>query len=217
MKKILGLLVVSTGLLAGCANNVWVKPGSGVNDFNVDSGQCNAQSYSVPFANVYQQAAVQNQCMQGKGWALRDKNAHEASVASVDSSWKSVKAKLAAETNALCNDPAYKLIYLKTSCLSSDITLEQMTDGSKITAQQKVPFIELRKILSSKSTAFFESAKNIHGASGEKLQSLYLTTLLPETDKNNIDLYAGKITWGEWNQRRKEIGLKFQQASKNIK
>jgi hypothetical protein len=216
MAKILIILAIFIGLF-GCANNVWVKSGAGVNDFNVDSGQCNAQSYSVPFANVYQQAAVQNQCMQGKGWTLRDKNAHEASVASVDSSWQSVKAKHDAETNALCKDPAYKLIYLKTSCLSSDITLEQMTDGSKITAQQKVPFIELRKILSSKATAFFESAKNIHGSSGEKLQSLYLTTLLPETDKNNIDLYAGKITWGEWNQRRKEIGLKFQQASKNIK
>ncbi len=70
----------------GCANNVWVKSGATANDFNVDKAQCNAQTYSVPFASVYQQIAIQNQCMQGKGWTLKDKAGYEATNSAAQSS-----------------------------------------------------------------------------------------------------------------------------------
>lgn len=216
MKRLLILSSLTIGLF-GCANNVWVKPGASVNDFNVDRAQCNAQSYSIPFASIYQQTAVQNECMQGKGWSLRDKVSHEASTASTQSSWQSVLAKFNEDWQARCNDPAYKMYFSKTACLASNISFDQMTDSSKITPQQKTVFLEFKKSADAQFSQYINSIKNIPNAPGEKSASLYQTTLLPETDKNSIDLYSGKITWGEYNQKRKEINAKFLEASKNLR
>ena len=201
----------------GCANNVWVKSGATANDFNVDKAQCNAQAYSIPFANVYQQVAVQNECMQGKGWTLRDKASHEASTSSAQSSWQSVVTKFKDESQARCKDPVYAAYTSKTSCVAADITFEQMADTSRITAQQKTALLAFKKSFDTQISQYLDALKRIPDSPGEKAVTLYQTTLIPETDKNSIDLYSGKITWGEYNQKRKEINSKFTEASKNLK
>jgi hypothetical protein len=64
-------------LIAGCATTqrYWEKPGASVQEFNADSGQCNAQAFGVPGAmyNQIQVAVVYNQCMQGRGWYVVQK------------------------------------------------------------------------------------------------------------------------------------------------
>jgi hypothetical protein len=47
-----------------------MKDGGTQEDFQMDSGQCKAQAYSVPGAPPMQIAIVYNSCMQGKGWRL---------------------------------------------------------------------------------------------------------------------------------------------------
>ncbi len=200
----------------GCANNVWVKQGASANDFNVDRAQCNAQAYSIPFANVYQQAAVQNECLQGKGWTLRDKASHDASNAAAQSSWQSIISKNEADTQARCNDPAFKAYFQKTSCLAKDITFDQMADSSKITPQQKPVLMAVKKSIDAQNGPAFDALKKVPNAPGEKMFSLYQSQQ-PEVDKNALDLYSGKITWGEYNQKRKELAAKLQDAFKSLK
>lgn len=53
--------------LAGCASAPWMKPGVGPGEFNVDSGQCQAQAYSAGAGSAPRQV-IYNACMQGKGW-----------------------------------------------------------------------------------------------------------------------------------------------------
>jgi hypothetical protein len=200
----------------GCANNVWVKPGASVNDFNVDRAQCNAQAYSIPFASVYQQAAVQNECLQGKGWTLRDRASHDAGVASTQSSWQSIMSKNESDSQARCNDPAYKTYYSKTACFTKDITIDQMADASKITPQQKPALIAVKKSLDAQMAQVFISLKQVPNAPGEKMYSIYQSQS-SESDKNILDLYSGKTTWGEYNQKRKELGTKLQESFKNLR
>lgn len=52
-------------LLAGCAST-WVHPSAGTAEFQMDSGQCQAQAYSAPPGTVKQ--LIYESCMQGKGW-----------------------------------------------------------------------------------------------------------------------------------------------------
>ncbi len=57
-------------LLAGCATPDlrWYRDGSTQKEFNVDSGQCRAQAFSVPLGSALQQIIVFEGCMEGKGW-----------------------------------------------------------------------------------------------------------------------------------------------------
>lgn len=213
--KLLTILSLTLGLFA-CANNVWVKPGASVNDFNIDRAQCNAQAYSIPFANVYQQAAVQNECLQGKGWNLRDRASHDAGNSAAQSNWQTVMSKNNADAQARCNDPAYKAYYLKTGCLSTNITIDQMADTSKITPQQKPVLMAVKKGVDAQLAQVYISLKQIPNSPAEKMESLYQSQM-PEADKNFLDLYSGKTTWGEYNQKRKELSVKLQDAFKNLK
>jgi len=215
MKKIL-IVTTLVFTLFGCANNVWVKPGATLSDFNIDKAQCNAQAYSIPFASVYQQVAVQNECMQGKGWTLRDKASNDASNIASQSSWQSVMSKIEAEVKARCDDPANKAYFSKTACLSTNITIDQMADDSKITSQQKPVLMAVKKSLDAQMTKAFDTLKQIPNAPGARIASQYQAQSA-EADKNFLDLYSGKITWGEYNQKRKELGVRLQEGFKNTK
>lgn len=71
MRTALACLLV----LAGCATTetVWNKAGASEQDFNVDTGQCKAQAFSVPGMVPVQVAAVYGSCMQGKGWQAEER------------------------------------------------------------------------------------------------------------------------------------------------
>ncbi len=59
-------------LLGGCASkqSFWEKPGATVQDFNMDRAECNARALSVPGVTLFGLALIQNQCLQGKGWYI---------------------------------------------------------------------------------------------------------------------------------------------------
>jgi len=203
-------------LITGCANNVWVKKGASASEFNMDNAQCNAQAYSIPFASVYQQAIVQNECLQGKGWTLRDRDAHDASSAQAQSSWQSVMSKHDADSLARCKDPAFITYFQKTACYSKDISFEQMADATKITAQQKPVLMGVKKSIDAQNAQLLYALKSIPNAPGEKFASLF-QVFAADTDKNTLDLYTGKITWGDYSQKRKDLASKLQESLKGLR
>jgi hypothetical protein len=56
--------------LTACATKQthWEKYGASSQDFDIDAGQCRAQSFSIPNAPLMQVAIVYSSCMRGKGW-----------------------------------------------------------------------------------------------------------------------------------------------------
>ena len=69
-----GVILAACGLLllGGCASkqSFWEKPGATVQDFNMDRAECNARALSVPGVTMFGLALIQNQCLQGKGWYI---------------------------------------------------------------------------------------------------------------------------------------------------
>lgn len=70
-------------LLVGCATTerVWERPGASQQDFFMDRGQCQAQSFGAPGLNTFQVALIFNSCMQGKGWYTVERPIQQASQA----------------------------------------------------------------------------------------------------------------------------------------
>lgn len=72
MKYVVFLALV----LSGCATpreTYWYKATGSQQSFNQDFGYCRAQAFSVASGNLFQIAMVQNSCMEGRGWELRER------------------------------------------------------------------------------------------------------------------------------------------------
>jgi len=121
--------------------------------------------------------------------------------------------QIAKEQNDMCNNDAFKLIFKKTSCKTDKITLEQLSDKSFISKAEKIVFLKFRTDTNNYNNRTIEviqtSRVRQYNGFGIVLQQVFI-----QTDKSALDLYEGKITWGEFNKIRRE---QFQalQAEKN--
>ena len=213
------VLGVSLFILAGCATPpLWNKPGASEQDFNADKYQCmqgSQQQTSSVYIGPYGGSGSSGQttntplftaCMQAKGWSLQRQNA-EAQAAS-----NSVM-----ETGRKnCATLKYAPYYSKTACLATEITFEQQADTSKISPAAQAIFLELRGAIDANSRQDWDNVRKNGGSLGAKRMDLYYSTAKVQNDKNNLDLYNGTITWGEYNKRRQAIASDFAEAQRKL-
>jgi hypothetical protein len=69
----------------------------------------------------------------------------------------------------------------------------------------------------SKLESEVDAALMRQGPQGAKVIDLQKRTSRIANEQNNLDLYNGKITWGEYNQKRKNIYLELTAAIKKIR
>ena len=114
--------------------------------------------------------------------------------------------KLTQQSNERCVNPEFKPYYDKTPCLASQINFQYVSDTSKITPTQKKVFLAVRagidesqrqRIKVDRETGFGWAADVVEQFS------------IPPNDANNLDLLNGKITWGEYNTKRRDIFNNF--------
>lgn len=117
--------------------------------------------------------------------------------------------QMRANSSAMCNKDELKEYYKKTSCSALEISFEQLADESKITDSQKIALVKQRH-----EVAMIEREQDAvqkqRGEAGQKFIYLANNFLRPANEKNNLDLYNGKITWGDYNKKRKELVLEMQ-------
>jgi len=226
MKKFFNVVLILS--LVGCANNnVWVKDGAGTNEFNSDKYTCMQQSQQqqgVAVVNAYGGAATNgqvtnwnlfNNCMQARGWHTENKDAYQENAqqkqvefnqkrTEIQSAVKVIDEKL----KALCEKSEYKPYFLKTSCSAKDINFEQLADSTKIISEQSTPLIKYRSEVDSLTKEKNDYLRQ-NGTDGDRRWISYLDSIQPDIEKYNLDLYKGIITWGEYNQRRKELTTKL--------
>jgi len=117
---------------------------------------------------------------------------------------KTKLAVLSDQIKALCTNPDYAAYFAKTFCVSTDATLAKMTDKSVINAQQK-------EALNAWSQAYDRLAIEMNqtmrtgNAKDKKMAAYYDNIVFPAAQQNRLNLYDGKITWGEYNRHAKEI------------
>lgn len=206
-------------LLTACAQNLWVKPNAGQGDFEKDRYACLQQSQQqFGFATIdrFGGSAVNSMqtnnslfssCMNSRGWTLKNKDAAQAQIAQNNIKVDITKQRLQQikkKAAAVCARDDLREYYKKTACLPRLMTFEQLADESKITPAQKVTLVKQRAQVSiiDKET---EDALAAGGPSMHKALTIMTDFWRPETEKNDLNLYNGKITWGEYNKKRKEI------------
>lgn len=231
--KIMLMLIT---LLASCAQLTWYKSTARPGDFEKDRYDCLQQSQQhvgVAQVNAYNGYAVNKDvtndglfrsCMNARGWSLQNKEATQAQIQQQQSAnqYKAQEIKSRFDEigklgDSNCAKPELALYYAKSSCKANEITFGQIADNTKITANEKVVLLKQRDAVEETQKKWMQVQIDEFGTIGRKRVDLANSTLRPENDKNNLDLYNGKITWGEYNKNRKDIYLKFIEAVKNIR
>lgn len=132
-------------------------------------------------------------------------------IAAIGEAIKSMDAK----GKAICDKPEYVPLLLKTPCLSKDISLAHLADSTKITQEQKDLLLKYRTEVDAYNRERNEFVRN-DGFGLDRQWADYLDSIQPEIDKYNLDLYKGNITWGDYNQLRKNLTVKIVAKQKEI-
>lgn len=221
MRIAIVLSVLSIGL-AGCAQQkVWEKPGSSQSDFGQDRYACLQQSQqpsSGAYVNRYGGFASSNiitngglfdACMNSRGWNLTTKNSETGSTP-----YKDAIDALDAEARENCTREEIQAFIRKAPCFGNVATLEQLSDKSKISSNEKATLSSWRKMVGEHNKKVASTHRQYSPQNGNRLAEA-LEKLNVAGDQLALELYNGKITWGEFNKRRLELGTKAQEDFKN--
>lgn len=114
--------------------------------------------------------------------------------------------KLKQQTDSRCANSEFKPYYEKTPCLANQINFQYVSDTSKITPTQKKVFQNLRSAIDENQRERVRVDRETGFGWAADLMEQFL---IPPNDANNLDLLNGKITWGEYNTKRRDIFNNF--------
>jgi hypothetical protein len=114
--------------------------------------------------------------------------------------------KLKQQSDARCLSPEYKAYYDKTPCLANQINFQYVADTSKITPAQKKAFLSVRAAIDDTQRQRIQIDRETGFGWAAEVMEQYL---IPPNDANNLDLMNGKVTWGEYNTKRRDIFNNF--------
>ena len=202
---------------------VWNKPGLTQAEFNKDDYACRKDAIAAGGTTYYgygitgrnADGDMYQRCMVAAGYTLQGRERAQALQSGALAGLQQEDAAIRREQEASCVDTKWSFYYSKTACGADKITFDQLADSSKLSAAAKANFSELRNSIDG-FIARFQVVQRKAGPVGIKRSDLYQTTAKIQNDRNNLDLYEGKITWGEYNKRRQQIYLDYNEAAKKI-
>jgi hypothetical protein len=208
-------VLLCTLFLAACAPMAWNKPGASQSDFSADRYDCMQQAqqrvsgaYVNSAGGVASNQVITNpnlfaSCMNAKGWYLSRQASTQQQAQQMPDPFKETMDQLNREIQENCVRDEYKPYYAKTACKPEDISLEQLSDTSKISEIEKPVLSKLRSAGQTVNRRAQEAFRTYKGEKGTAIASA-LERSNARADKITLDLYQGSITWGEYNSRRKE-------------
>src|SRR5215468_6046625 len=108
----------------------------------------------------------------------------------------------------ICAAPKYAAFYSKTPCRGDQITVEQIADTSTISPEAKAIFFEVRAKQDAINSEWANLLRKHGGTAGAKRASAYESSVQAQ-NQNNLSLYNGQITWGEYNKRRQQLDREY--------
>lgn len=210
--------------LSGCAQS-WFKPGGNAGEFAKDRYDClqNSQQAQSSFSfnavsggassGMATNGPLFNACMNARGYTLQTVNPsgqpNGATASGSPPPWKAQRDELDARGRANCANVAYASYYAQTACQTKDVSFAHLANQSKITAEQKAVFPDVRAAIDALTKENLEMDRKYGGERGARRATLYMSKYWPQVDQNNLDLYNGQISWGEYNKRRRDIANDF--------
>ena len=160
--------------------------------------------FTVNSQNIITNWAWQgNDCKAKEPPQQTQQNADEASRKRVENTQR---LKLIDEkVTIICAKSEYSALFLKAPCRGTDITLANLVDRNKIAPELKEMLLHYRVDMDAYSKERNEFLRQI-GSPADLQWTNYLNfTVQSEIDKYNLNLYNEKISWGEYNQARKDL------------
>jgi hypothetical protein len=117
---------------------------------------------------------------------------------------KKAVGQIIGENQTTCKREEYKQFYLKSACKVSDISPEQLSDTSRISATEKLLLQKFRNVNLGQIKKAAVAYRSYGGAQGQD-GALVLERTAKLFERNAQDLYEGTISWGEYSKRRQEI------------
>ena len=115
----------------------------------------------------------------------------------------------------LCIEPEYAVYFAKTFCTPSELSLTMMSDRTKISQAQKIALNAWAQAY-DKFADELNEALALTSAANKQMADYNKTIAFPAAQKNRLELYEGKITWGVYNRKRKDISDGIAAESRRI-
>ena len=110
----------------------------------------------------------------------------------------------------LCSDEKFKAFFSKSPCQTSDISITNIVDKTKVTLLQKKSIealdAEYLDILKLRADNYRENIKPL--SLGLALSNLIMQLRI-DSQKLLMNLYQEKITWGQFNEARRDLMAVF--------
>ena len=229
------LLTVVVLVLAGCAPMTWNKPGASANEYELDRIDCTQKAqkryleaeinyYAGESSNEFiNENALFASCMNAKGWHLGPQqvvigNAKGLGVQQdqfTPTALKDTFTVILFDQEALCARAEFAPIYNRAACRIGDLTIAQLADTTKIANADKKLFSQLRKESQDIGRRAAAAYRAFGGEAGRKL-AMAIDRAEALAEKNAIDLYAGNVSWGEFNQRRRDVNQLYRDDFRRI-
>lgn len=159
-------------------------------------------------------------CMQSRGWSLQSAESIATSQAQNKDKaeqYKAAMSQIGEEAKSYCVQPQFAAYYAKTTCSAVAMSLEQLSDNSKVSKKEKEALSKLDTALADIKNQRIDAYRNfmVPQARAEEYISL-VTRQYNSAQKIRLDLYNGKITWGQYNSDRKRAFETFNEEYKSI-
>lgn len=223
MKRILFLLAPFA--LSACQPSlVWVKSGGSQNEYSQNRYECLKQaqqresgSYAFKDASMSDSTVVTNKelfdaCMNAKGWYLKRKD--ETRTQPTPESAEKVNnhntrnKQINDEETFACAFLEYQMIYKKSPCRIDSIAAYHIANDDKITEDEKKVFLEIYTEDKQRSLRRAASYREV-GRPSLRAVSELLDIRTESIAKSSTELYEGRISWGEFNKRRRDAEVTY--------
>jgi len=113
------------------------------------------------------------------------------------------------EQRKVCVQPDLQELFAKKMpCKAEDATREQLSDKSKISSSEKIAFLKWEDISAKSNQKLAGINRQYKFKSGEAVASLIEKGLV-DSKKLASDFSNGRISWGEFNKRRKDAYMRY--------
>lgn len=113
------------------------------------------------------------------------------------------------QMKTMCEKTEYKSILEKTSCNAQEVSFTQMADEKKINKDQKPVFLKFHTEATTISKQMRDYSRSVAVSESDRRLCDLSDSIASIRDSLSLDLYAGKITWGEFNKGRKDLVEKY--------
>ena len=213
--------VICSVTLVACAQQpqaIWLKPGAGQNEFSQDKYACMQQSQQPAssayvgqyggFANsnIITNGNLYNACMNSHGWSLTP-------VSNVKGYNDEINAVVGEQREACVRADLQAIFSKKMTCKPNEAAQEQLSDRSKISSDEKIALLKWQDILAETNGKIAAIHRQYNPKSGEAIAVL-IEKGVGESKNLALELYNGRISWGDYNKRRNALFIRNQDAMK---